>query len=172
LQVEGPNSSVFVDETTGKRNFRKLALKFEYYWISLSYLISNGEFIFFVIYYVFSMQGLFQSPVFYSFHLLDVVNRFPALQNVILSVTTNLNQLLMTAMLGIILIYIYAAFAFLFISDTYFDDNVHAGLLNKAGGSICMSLLHCFLSTVNYGLRSGGGMGEFLKVMTNAEWAS
>jgi hypothetical protein len=78
----------------------------------------------------------------------------------------------MTAMLGIILIYIYAAFAFLFISDTYFDDGVHAGLLNKAGDSICMSLLHCFLSTLNYGLRSGGGMGEFLKVMTNAKWAS
>ena len=31
-----------------------------------------------------------------------------------------------------------------------------------------MSLLHCFLSTVNYGLRMGGGMGEFLPPQTYA----
>ena len=35
-------------------------------------------------------------------------NRFPQLQNVIQSVTLNGNQLLMTAMLGLIIIYIYA----------------------------------------------------------------
>jgi len=79
LQLEGPYSTVFWDERTKKRDFASLALAFEYYWISLSFLISNGEFIFFVIYYVFSVQGLIQSPVFYSFHLLDVINRFPAL---------------------------------------------------------------------------------------------
>jgi inositol 1,4,5-triphosphate receptor type 1 len=143
-----------------------MALAFEYYWISLSFLISNGEFIFFVIYYVFSVQGLIQSPVFYSFHLLDVINRFPALQNVILSVTTNLSQLLMTAMLGVILIYIWACIAFLFISDNYFDEGLHSGLLNKAGDSVCISLMHCFLSTINYGLRFGGGMGDYMPSVT------
>lgn len=79
LQVEGPTSAVFVNVETKERNFGSKALKFEYYWISLSYLISDGEFIFFVIYYVFSIQGLIQSPVFYSVHLLDVINRFPPL---------------------------------------------------------------------------------------------
>jgi hypothetical protein len=41
-------------------------------------------------------------------------------------------------------------------------------MLNKKGDSICMSLLHCFLSTINYGLRMGGGMGEFLPPQTYA----
>jgi inositol 1,4,5-triphosphate receptor type 3 len=171
LQVEGPFSTVFWDERTKKREFGSIALAFEYYWISLSFLISNGEFIFFVLYYCFSVQGLIQSPVFYSFHLLDVINRFPALQNVILSVTTNINQLLMTAMLGIILIYIWACIAFLFIADNYFDDAIHTGLLNKAGDSVCMSLMHCFLSTINYGLRFGGGMGDFFPTVTVESWA-
>ena len=76
----------------------------------------------------------------------------------------------MTAMLGIILIYIYSAFAFLFIADTYYDDGIRAGLLNKAGDSICMSLLHCFLSTFNYGMRFGGGIGEFLPSETIQEF--
>ena len=55
LRVEGPFSPVFYNEHTKKRQFGSLFLTFEYYWISLSYLISNGEFIFMIIYYVFSM---------------------------------------------------------------------------------------------------------------------
>ena len=61
-----------------------------------------------------------------------------------------------------ILVFIYAAIAFQFVADTYYDDNIHRGMLNKKGESVCMSLLHCFLSTINYGIRMGGGMGEFL----------
>ena len=113
-----------------------------------------------------------QSPVFYSLHLLDVVNRFKTLQDVIKSVTTNLSQLLLTAMLGVIIIYIYGVIAYLFISDLYFDEGIHQGLINKAGDSICMSLLHCFLSTFNYGLRTGGGIGEFLPAETGASYNS
>ena len=82
----------------------------------------------------------------------------------------NIKQLLMTAMLGVILIYLYSVIAFLFISDLYFYEGINPGLLNKAGESICMSLLHCFLSTFNYGLRTGGGIGEFLPSETAAEY--
>jgi hypothetical protein len=31
-----------------------------------------------------------------------------------------------------------------------------------------MSMMHCFLSTVNYGIRGGGGIGEFLPTQTAA----
>ena len=121
-------------------------------------------------YLAFSFQGLFQSPVFYAFHLLDVIERFPTLKDVIRSVTMNISQLLMTAMLGLILIYNYGVIAFMFIPDLFFDEGIDRGLLNKAGDSICMSLLHCFLSTFNYGLRAGGGIGEFLPAETAAEY--
>jgi hypothetical protein len=84
-------------------------------------------------------------------------------------VTKNGSQLMMTAMLGAILLYIYAAFAFVFISDTYYDDNIYSGLLNRKGDSICMSMAHCYLSTINYGLRGGGGIGEFLPTQTAVE---
>lgn len=83
--------------------------------------------------------------------------------------TENGNQLMMTAMLGAILLYIYAAFAFIFVADTYYDDNIHSGLLNRKGDSTCQSMAHCFLSTINYGLRGGGGIGEFLPTQTAAE---
>jgi hypothetical protein len=144
-------------------------MKFEYYWVSLTFLISNGSFIFNVMYFVFSIQGLLQSPVFYSFHLLDVINRSPILQNVIKSVTLNLNQILMTSMLGAIIMYNFAIIAFLFLSDNYYDGGINSGLINKNGESLCMSLLHCYLTTITYGLRFGGGIAE-LNTTTTAEW--
>jgi hypothetical protein len=104
---------------------------FEYYWISLSFLISNGEFIFTVMYFVFSMQGLFQSPVFYSFHLLDVINRVPALQNIILTVTLNLEQLLMTGMLTMITIYILIVVYFIFLPDDLWDPTISGSFVNR-----------------------------------------
>lgn len=66
----------------------------------------------------------------------------------------------MTAMLGVIIIYIFSAFGFTFIYDMYFDDTINREILNKRGESICQSMIHCFFSTINYGLRLGGGMGE------------
>jgi len=79
LALEGPTSSIFVNEITGKRNFGNIGMYFEYYWVSLSFLASSGEMIFNIMYFVFSIQGLIQSKVFYSFHLLDVINRFESL---------------------------------------------------------------------------------------------
>mmetsp|Transcript_6821 Transcript_6821/g.11004 ORF Transcript_6821/g.11004 Transcript_6821/m.11004 type:complete len:113 (+) Transcript_6821:8129-8467(+) len=72
----------------------------------------------------------------------------------------------MTAMLGFIIIYIYSAIGFIFVYDTFYDDNVLGGWLDRKGDSICQSMLHCFMSTINYGLRGGGGIGDFLPTQT------
>lgn len=58
LQIEGPYSPVFYNEATGERKLGGLSMKFEYYWVSLTFLISNNQFIFNVMYFVFSIQGL------------------------------------------------------------------------------------------------------------------
>jgi len=95
-----------------------------------------------------------------------MVNRFEELQDVIQSVTKNGTALVMTAMLGVIIIYIYSTFAYTFVHETYYDDNVNAGLLNRKGDSLCQTMMHCFLSTFNYGVRGGGGIGDFLPTQT------
>ena len=69
-----------------------------------------------------------------------------------MSVTKNADKLVMTAMLGIIFIYIYSAIGFIFIFDTFYDDEINSGLLNRKGDSICMNMTHCFISTIYYGL--------------------
>jgi hypothetical protein len=76
----------------------------------------------------------------------------------------------MTAMLGVIVIYVYSAVAFVFVSDTWYDPNINTGLLDRVGDSVCMSMLHCFLSALNYGIRGGGGVGDFLPHQSSAAW--
>lgn len=74
----------------------------------------------------------------------------------------------MTAMLIFIMIYIFSAFGFIFLSDHFYDDNIHSGVLDRKGDSFCMSLMHCFLSFINYGLRGGGGIADPLQIVQNS----
>jgi hypothetical protein len=73
-------------------------------------LLSNLNLVFFCIVIFLSPLGL-TYPIAYSVLLLDVIYRFNALRNVLKAVVLNGNQLLLTAMLGLIIIYIYAFWA-------------------------------------------------------------
>ena len=99
-------------------------VRLEYMWTCFSFIIGNGKVLFLVIYLSLSLLGLFNSPVFYAMQLLDIINRFPSLTNVIKAITVNKNQLLMTAMLELILIYIYTVLLFTFFFDHYFNDDI------------------------------------------------
>jgi len=74
LLTEGPDHPAFNQK--GVRDFGWSAVAFEYKWICLSFLMQDSDFIFSFSYMAFSLQGLVQSPIFYSCHLADVVNRF------------------------------------------------------------------------------------------------
>ena len=74
----------------------------------------------------------------------------------------NGNQLIATGLLGIIIIYIYSCIAFVFAFDSIYRDEVNFGLLDRRGESMCSSMMHCFLTTLNLGMRIGGGIGDFL----------
>ena len=71
LLTEGPYHPAWGAE--GSRSFRYSAISLEYYWISISFLVGSYDFLFAVVYLAISVQGSIQSPVFYSFHLLDVI---------------------------------------------------------------------------------------------------
>lgn len=70
---------------------------------------------------IITILGLQVSPFFYTLQLLDVITRVPTLRNVIQAVTKNYKQLLLTAMLGLIIIYVFSVIAYVFLYDMYFD---------------------------------------------------
>ncbi|TGZ74450.1 hypothetical protein CRM22_000929 [Opisthorchis felineus] len=135
--------------------------------------------------------GLFVHPFFHSLVLLDVVNREETLLNVIRSVTKNGRSILLTAVLALVIIYMYALLGYLFFRDDFLldveansvekdschdvdivSDSPNQTLLNCTDTEQlsepfrerhCDSLRMCILTTLHEGIRNGGGIGDVLR---------
>jgi len=125
----------------------------------IHYMLIETYMLYFLVMLTFALLGTFFSKVFFAFLLFDVVDRSVILNNVIKSVTQNYKQLLMTVVLGVIMIYIYATIGyFSVLADD--PDNDTADFTD-----LCSSPWHCFLSLANVGIRSGGGIGDVLSAI-------
>lgn len=157
LITQGPKSSEF--DVDGERNFGNLYTKVEYYMFNILFFMQDPIFIYYCVYTMISVIGLLYLNVFYSLHLLDFVARSPTLQNVIRSVTKNGGQFALTAVLMIVIIYIYTTIGFFYLQDLFVDTGVNK-FENNPNENFCRTLLECFVVHVNLGLRAGGGIGD------------
>ena len=140
-----------------KRTYEMLDYFRQYAW----YILINS--------YLFDLQfniicailGVYRDKLFFSFMLLDIINRSAMLKNVIKSVTLNVGQFLMTGLLGIIFIYIFTSVTyFSYLKETMvFVENSPPDYVQ----SMCTNYIHCFLTMIGFGLRSGGGIGETIE---------
>lgn len=146
LYTKGPDSKFFRKD--GKRNFGTNFLKFHYYIKSMVMLLSAPGLLYSVFYIVVSLFGLLLSPLFYCYHLLDIVSRFETLKNVIRSVTRNANQLLLTLFLGLVILYMFTILMFFFLFDAYYDESINSD--ESLGQNTCSTMFQCYLTTVNY----------------------
>lgn len=152
LYVKGP----YCDEFERNAEFTHWLPYLAYIWSSFIMVVKDSEFIHYVWYTSMCVLGVYY-PIFFSILLLDVVFRFPTLTNVLSAVTVNRKQLQMTAMLGIIIIYIYSFWGFT-ISNPMYDDK----FIGRYGDNLGQNLWQTFLTTLNFGLRMGGGIGDVL----------
>ncbi|XP_043675670.1 inositol 1,4,5-trisphosphate receptor isoform X7 [Vespula pensylvanica] len=174
---------------------------------SLEQIITNGEILYHASYLIFCVLGLLMHPFFYSVLLFDVVYREETLLNVIRSVTRNGRSIILTAVLALILVYMFSIIGFMFFKDDFLvsvDEEIIPTLddettntckisnsekcepsetmsryirevneqgnnqdLVNIGGEIkeraCDSLVMCIVTTLNQGLRNGGGIGDVLR---------
>ena len=163
LRRKGPYDPVF--NQNGKRDYGHVFVRLACYWRNLTFLMSEGKFVFMAFYLIVSVLGVAISEITYSLHLLDVINRSDVLRNVVKAVTHNVKQLLSTALLGIIMIYIYSIVGFFFSDDSYYNGDVG----DYGGERQCQSMLQCYLTTLNWGLRNGGGIGDTIKMQSYNE---
>ncbi len=66
------------------------------------------------------------------------------MENVLQSILLNSDQIYITLILAIVIIYIYSVIAFHFIDDMYWTDGI-----DGVGERTCSTMLHCFLTTLN-----------------------
>lgn len=163
-------------------------------------MLSDMELLYHLCYLAVCALGLVGHPLFFSVLLLDVVYQEETLLNVIKSVTRNGRSIVLTAVLALILVYLFSIVAFLFFRDDFLievDSRASRGVPQVAGpegdppclegfcdaserpGSgekedgdsdddttterACDSLVMCIITTMNHGLRNGGGIGDILR---------
>lgn len=130
--------------------------KLLYYIKSAIFLCSDPKFTYMFFYIVVSIIAVVQSEILYCFHLLDIINRSPLLLNVVHSVTGNFRSLALTLLLMAFVIYIYALLGYYFLNDNFFVEEEDA----------CASVFQCYLTSVQFGMRNGGGIAESLKIIS------
>ncbi|KAI6242082.1 Ryanodine receptor 1 [Aphelenchoides fujianensis] len=127
-------------------------------WLWVGVILTNGQFLYRVFYVVCSVCGVIFSPFFYAFLLIDVVLSFPMLKAILQSVTHNLQQLILTIMMTLVVVYLYTVVAFNFFRKFYAQDEEDGGDEHK-----CRSMLTCFIYHFYAGVRAGGGIGDELE---------
>lgn len=100
-----------------------------------------------------SIAGTFSNGYFFAFHLLNVVNNNQLLAGVIKAVTQNGYSLLWVAILGIIVIYIYALVGFALFRNSF----------NPESHLYCASLWQCTVTVIRYGL-----IGDMFEILTQS----
>lgn len=140
--TEGPLSNQFKTIENGKvkQDFGNFFTWSEYQLLNIFFFIKDPSFQYQVMYLGISILGYMSSDIYYSFHLLDCVNRFQTLKNVIESVTSNSETLGLTSLLMIIIVYIYTCITFFYIQDNSYDFGVNAYDSDIVGENNCLTM--------------------------------
>jgi len=86
--------------------------------------------------------------------LLSIIQMSQTLKNVVSAITIPGMALTMSALLGVVVIYIFALFGFWFFSSDFFNED--------QSKNECETLLLCLTSFLHNGLIAGGGIADYL----------
>uniref|UniRef100_A0A8B9KDI4 Inositol 1,4,5-trisphosphate-gated calcium channel ITPR2 n=1 Tax=Astyanax mexicanus TaxID=7994 RepID=A0A8B9KDI4_ASTMX len=145
-------------------------------------MVMDREFLFHLLYLLICTLGLCGHVFFYSLLLFDLVNREETLLNVIKSVTRNGRSIVLTAVLGLILVYLFSIVGYIFFKDDFIlevnripNSTLENGTCVSVGEEeddverACDSLWMCMITVLSHGLRSGGGVGDVLRKPSKEE---
>uniref|UniRef100_A0A8C2XPR4 Inositol 1,4,5-trisphosphate receptor n=1 Tax=Cyclopterus lumpus TaxID=8103 RepID=A0A8C2XPR4_CYCLU len=151
-------------------------------------MVFDFEFLYHLLYLTICSLGVFVHVFFYSLLLFDLVYREETLLNVIKSVTRNGRSIVLTAVLALILVYLFSIVGYIFFKDDFIleVDRIPNITLSEAFLSAssdlgnnseedsgmeraCDSLLMCIVTVLSHGLRSGGGVGDVLRKPSKEE---
>eukprot|EP00300_Choanocystis_sp_HF-7_P010338 c16899_g2_i1.p1 GENE.c16899_g2_i1~~c16899_g2_i1.p1 ORF type:complete len:823 (+),score=199.08 c16899_g2_i1:166-2634(+) len=147
-----------------------------FYAVSGLFIITDPLTTYLTAYFILAVLTVFGWELLICLHLVDLILRSENLKNVVKAVVVPLKPLGLTFILGIILVFIFAVYAFVNFSSDFFNgqntgvtcalddrDNTIDCFPNTIGGTNkCKDLGTCFGTVLNHGWRSGGGIGDYL----------
>jgi len=148
LQLRGPYSEEW--ESVKHLMGNKLAIQ------NALFTLQSPHFLWHLVYCGICIGSGFH-PLVTAFQLFDIVIRNDTVNRIALAVSQNAKQFLWTIVLLLTTVYVYSVIGMYFLHSRYEDDNV---------GDLCIDAYSCFLSSLNQGLRAGGGMADALQTLT------
>jgi len=154
---------------------------------SLAQILTEYELMYHIFLMCLCVTGLCMHPFFYSILLIDFITQEETLQNVIRSVTRNVRSIIFTFILAVILVYFFSIVGFMFLQDDFLIEvnPVYSAQHCEAPGHedeclavldqetvkerSCDTLWMCIITTLNQGLRNGGGIGDVLRPPSSTE---
>ena len=121
----------------------------EGYYLLPTFTTRRSFFIYSYIYILISFTAI-RYYQFYPLLLLDILYQAERLTTILKAVTLNLTQLLLTAVFAVLMVYIFSAYSLMFFQKYYKTNE----------SMLCDNLRTCFSTTLNHGIRIGGGIGE------------
>ena len=151
LKLKGPNASELIDPV-GKA-FSIPEIQYIYLKKTLTFLFKSKTFLNNLCYVINCWLSLVVHPIFCSLQLLNSLAESGIMQGVISSFYKNAKELGITLGGCVIIVFIYSLVGFFFLRDSFVVEDYE---------NICTSIWHCFISMLNFGMRSGGGIGDVL----------
>lgn len=112
-------------------------------------------------YLAFSICGILIADYFIVFLLLDIIVKNSTTQNVLKAVTIPFKALSMAFLLGIFVMWIFTYYLFFFFANSPTMSNNYPG--------VCDTMLLCAQEVLVYGLRAGGGIGDYMMHSTGSQ---
>ncbi|EGR27735.1 MIR domain protein [Ichthyophthirius multifiliis] len=113
-------------------------------------LLQEIEIIYYISYGAFSIIGTFYHPFFFTFHLTEILIRFPTLKSVIMAVWGPKKQLALTYMLYLIFVWFFSLIAFQFFNG------------EKDLKGECNQMIYCYMLLIDQTFKSNGGIGGYI----------
>ena len=113
------------------------------------------EIMYYIGYIIFAIIGLAYHNFFFSYHLLEVMIRFPELRNVLRAVWEPRKAILLLILLVLITEYVFSFVAFQFFWKDF--------------DGYCNTMLMCFLSNIDFTFKGNGGVGGFLNELNSED---
>ncbi|KAG3254585.1 hypothetical protein PI124_g849 [Phytophthora idaei] len=146
---------------TARGDFR---VQLEITTISLYFLVRSPRVIYSLLQIFISVLGAYVNKLYFAFLLLDVVDRYKELNNVLRSISRPAKALGVTTLLYLIVVYVFAVVGFFFFREDYTPkDEISKAQIAGRAPYTCQRLFQCFLVSLDQGLKSGGGLGSYLR---------
>ncbi|KDO20486.1 hypothetical protein SPRG_14004 [Saprolegnia parasitica CBS 223.65] len=100
-----------------------------------------------------AIAGVLIEPLFFSFHLVDFINRSQELRDVLRAVVVPGKTLLHIVVFYLLLVYVFAVVAY-----TYFPGDFKV----DANTNGCETVWECYLTSLDQGFKNDGGLGAYL----------